>query len=199
MKEYLKILFIFLILTGLSCVKKKTDDNSLINKLIKVACEENLFKEESFVEKTLNDEELQELKKAINDTRWIRQIENLGKILLSNYPFYSDTHDTGFNISIYHHNGKIVLLSSVIPIVNGSDKEAKAMIKTITSVSDQLIPNREIGNWIDKEWKISWDLYYKEDSDPSQVIRKKVFNNYLVTVWGVPPDIIFLNILNKNL
>ena len=156
-----------------------------------------------FSNKVLSSEELTALKKEIPKYDWIGEIPGLASTLVSNYPAEIGVHkSSGFRLAVYYSGDKIMLLSCSVPLVNGGQKEQKQMIETMLAATESLIGrSSDVRQWLDAEWQRSWKisakLFDKQPVDQKEVIRKKEFGPFLVTVWGVVPDIVFLNCVRR--
>jgi hypothetical protein len=152
-----------------------------------------------FSTKILSSVELESLKKEIPKHDWIAEIPGLTSTLTSNYPAEIGMHkSSGFRLAIYHFGDEIMLLSCSVPLVNGGQKEQREMIETMLAVTEALVGSGTgVQAWLDAEWQRSWEIsakiFDKAPVDPKEIIRKKQFGPFLVTVWGVVPDIIFMN------
>ena len=166
-----------------------------VGRVVDAATKGGLLAATDFSDKTLTPAELASLRKEIARQDWIAEIPKLEPTLLANYPAVIGIHKhSGFRLAIHYLGDDIMLLGCSVPVVNGDQKEQTAMIETMLASTEALVGRgTEVRTWLDTEWKKSWNLCYKEGVDRREVIRKKQFGAFLVTVWGVPPDIIFLN------
>lgn len=170
-----------------------------VKAIMDAATKAGLLIPSEFSTKILTSDELTSLKKEIRKRDWITEIPGLKSALISNYPAEIGIHGkSGFRLAIYYSGEKIMLLSSSVPLVNGDRKEQGEMIETMLAAAEALVGrNTGVRRWLDTEWKRAWEisakLYDKEPVDQSEIIRKKAFGPFLVTVWGVVPDIVFLN------
>jgi hypothetical protein len=171
--------------------------------IIEAAKKAGLLTADDFSSKLLSSDELASLKKEIPKHDWIAEIPGLAPMLIANYPAEIGIHkSSGFALSIYHSGGKIMLLSCSVPLVNGGQKEQKEMIETMLAATEVLVGSDDgVRKWLDAEWQHSWEisakLFDKQPVDQKEIIRKKEFGPFLVTVWGVVPDIVFLNCVRK--
>lgn len=171
--------------------------------IIEAAKKAGLLVAEDFSSKVLSSDELASLKKEIPKHDWIAEIPDLASTLTSNYPAEIGVHkSSGFRLAVYHSGDKIMLLSCSVPLVNGGQKEQKEMIETMLSATEALVgPNTDVRPWLDAEWQRAWEisakLFDKVPVDRKEIIRKKEFGPILVTVWGVVPDIVFLNCVRR--
>lgn len=173
------------------------------NVIIEAAKKAGLLVAGDFSSKVLSSDELTALKKDIPKHDWIAEIPGLASALISNYPAVIGVHrSSGFSLAIYHSGDKIMLLSCSVPLVNGDKREQEEMIETMLAVTEALV-GRDSGvrKWLDAEWRHSWEisakLFDKQPVDQREILRKKAFGPFLVTVWGVPPDIVFLNCIRR--
>jgi hypothetical protein len=129
--------------------------------------------------------------------------------LLRNYPFTIGVHKpSGFGLTTYFSEQQVMLLTANVPLVNGEEKEQAEMIETMIASAEALLPNdKGLRKWLDSAWQDSWkesakwmdgpDAQQKARDHPDlvakEVIKKRQVGSYLVIVWGVPPDIVFLN------
>jgi hypothetical protein len=129
--------------------------------------------------------------------------------LLRNYPFTVGVHkSSGFRLTIYFSEQHVMLLAADVPLVNGGQKEQTEMIETMIASTEALLPNdKGLRKWLGSAWQDSWKESAKYMNDPTaqqkarthpnvmakDVVRKRRVGSYLVIVWGVPPDIVFLN------
>jgi len=162
-----------------------------------------LLSAREFSTKVLSPSELPLLKKDIQEHGWIAEIPGLESALMSNYPAEIGVHEkSGFRLAIHYSGEKIMVLSCSVPLVNGDQKEQKQMIETMLAATEALV-GKDTGarRWLDTEWQRAWEmsakLFEKESIDQKELIRKKEFGPFLVTVWGVVPDIVFLNCVRR--
>jgi hypothetical protein len=171
--------------------------------IIEAAKKAGLLVADDFSTKVLSSDELASLKKEIPKHDWIAEIPGLGSTLTSNYPAEIGMHkSSGFRLAIYHSGDKIMLLSCSVPLVNGGQKEQKEMIETMMAATEALVgSNTGVRPWLDAEWQRAWEisakLFDKAPVDQKEIIRKKEVGPFLVTVWGVVPDIVFLNCVRR--
>jgi hypothetical protein len=163
--------------------------------IVEAAEKVGLLSASDFVEKTLNEKEMESLKVGVQRNGWVADIPGLKEAILRNDPAVIGIHkESGFRVAVYYSGDDVMLLVCNVPLVNGSSKEGEEMIETMLSVSESLVGKKSgVRRWLDKEWKISWGLSAQEGVDPHSIIRKKVFGPFLVSVWGAAPDIVFLN------
>jgi hypothetical protein len=172
--------------------------------VVDAAAKAGLLTPSAFTEKTLTGEELASLKKEIGRLDWVGAIPGLEPALVSNYPAEVGIHrKSGFRLAIYYSGDQVRLLSSSVPLVNGDQKEQKEMIETMLAATEALVgPNTGVRPWLDAEWQHSWEISAKildrQPVDQKEIIRMKQFGPYLVTVWGVVPDIVYLNCVRTD-
>ena len=171
---------------------------SVLN-IVEAAKKAGLLVDSDFSNKTLSGDQLFRLKKEISRSGWIAEIPNLEATLLDNYPSVVGVDKvSGFRLAIHYSGDQIMLLSCNVPVVNGGEKEATEMVETMLTTAEALLgANTGVRSWLDAAWKKSWELSCKEGVDRKEVLRTKQIGAFLVTVWGVPPDIIFLNCVRK--
>ena len=198
MKKIL-LLFVLAIVGRVSAAEPPAQSKAIIE----VAKKAGLLVADDFSSKVLSSDELASLKKEIPKHDWIGEIPDLASTLTSNYPAEIGVHKpSGFRLAVYHSGDKIMLLSCSVPLVNGGQKEQKEMIETMLATTEVLV-GRDTGvrKWLDAEWQHSWEisakLFDKQPVDQKEIIRKKEFGPFLVTVWGVVPDIVFLNCVRR--
>ena len=199
MKKLLLLLFVIAIVGHAAAAESPAQSIAIIE----AAKKAGLLVTGDFTSKVLSSDELTLLKKEIPKQDWIAEIPNLAATLTSNYPAEIGVHmSSGFRLAIYHSGNDIMLLSCSVPLVNGDEKEQREMIETMLAATETLVGAKTgVRTWLDAEWKRAWEisakLFDKAPVDRNEVIRKKEFGPYLVTVWGVVPDIVFLNCVRR--
>ena len=175
-----------------------------VKEVVVAAVKSGLLSAVDFSTTVLTPDELAAFRKDIPKHNWIAEIPGLEAVLLSNFPAEVGVHKkSGFRVAVHYSPEKLMLLSCSLPLVNGGPKEQKEMIETMLSTAEALV-GRETGirQWLDAEWKRAWEisaqLFEKQAVDPKEQIRKKEFGSFLVTVWGVVPDIVFFNCVRKG-
>ncbi len=200
MKKTLVLLFTLTLANASLCSEPPPHAKAIVAAAISAG----LLTPRDFTSKVLSPEELQTLKRDIKKQNWIADIPGLESALLSNYPAEIGRQEKpGFGLWVHYSGETVMLLRASVPLVNGDQREQKAMIETMLAATEALA-GRDSGvrRWLDAEWQRSWEisakLFEQESIDRSEIIRKKEFGPFLVTVWGVVPDIIFLNCVRRK-
>jgi hypothetical protein len=170
----------------------------VVQLIIEAATKPGIFTAADFATEKFDAKQLAALKIILDKVDWMSEIPNLKECLLHNYP-NATAGRNGFLLEIYYSESSVVLLSCKFSPGGVTSEEANAKMETMLSSAERLVGAKtEVRSWLAAEWKKSWELYYKEGVDQKEVIRKKAFADYWVTVWGVPPDIVNLNCVRKE-